>query len=339
MRRIAVVLLVAAALAGCLADPPASPSDEDDATGPVESSGPTPQNGTDTEPTLKEPPDWEIGTWWRFRITERISAEQRSFEATRVVADLETSTDSHLVGMPTAGWSDPALLLHVPGFGRVDRQTLGFEIHDCPFKPLDFPLEDGKTWETEFECRPVDATVTVESDTVATIRMIGGNDDLTLTYDAEVGAIVEMDIADYGLVEVLESGTGFDEEVTIPHMHDLVFQHGRIAGAIDLGLQPAPPVETVSVDETYHRVSFVFIVGTVVPQLPAQAGFYREEAIAPDDTSYTTTVTPEEGSGIRFAFNQHEDPGGEWELRHVAGGAGIAMTEGIGYHVYTRDLG
>lgn len=332
-----MLLLLAAALTGCLAEPPVSPAEDDGETPPVERTGPTPSNQTDATEMLDEPPEWEIGRWWRIRVTERFTPEQSSYETTRVVGDTEPGTDSYLVGMPTPEWSDPALLLHVPGFGRVGRQDLGFEIHDCPFEPLDFPLEDGKSWETQFECRDVEATVTVESDSVATIRMVGGSDDLTLTYDAEVGAVVEIDIAGYGLVEVLETGTGFDGEVTIPHMHDVVFQHGRIATVADFNMEPAPPVETVAVDETYDRVSFLFILGPVVSA--PTGGVYHEEAVAPDGTRHTATVTPEASGGLSFFFNQQTDPGGEWELRHVAGGPGIAMIEGIGYHVFTRDLG
>lgn len=339
MRLAACLLMVALALAGCLSGTgPADPAGDggtDD--GEVPSSGPVPTQGNATAPTLAEPPVWREGMWWRYRVTERFTGT--SYEADRVVTGEELGTNTYLVGMPRDTWLDKALVLHVPGFGRVGQEDLSFEIHDCPFKPLDFPVTDGKTWQTEFECRNVNATATVRDDTTVEVEMVGDNDHITLTYDAEIGAVTRFDIQDYAEIEIIDSGTGFNGTVTVPHNHDLVFRHGRIAGAVGLDLAPAGPVESVDVDETYHRVSFVFILGSVLPDTSSPNTFYREEATAPDGTTYEATATPADGTGLVFEFHQHDDPGGTWDLRHVAAGPGIAMIEGIGYHVFDEPVG
>lgn len=336
MRLLALVVALALLTAGCLGGTgPAGPAGDSSGGDGSEAGGATEEDASDPvpEPTLAAPPAWEAGDWFAYRISEQFTGS--TYEVTRVVTGPEPGTDSHLVGMPRDEWSDKALVLHVPGFGQIDRPTLGFEIHDCPFQPLDFPLEDGESWTTEFECREVDATVTVEDETTATIRMVGGSDDLTLTYDAEVGAITSYEIEGYATIELIDHGTGWEGTATVPHMHDLIFQHGRLAGAVDLNLQPAPPVESVEVDSTYHRVSFVVILGALVPR----AGVYHERVEAPDGSVFSHTVTPADEPGFHLFFHQVDDPGGTWDLTHVAGGPGIAMTEGIGYHVFDEQVG
>lgn len=339
MRVEVVLVAMALLLAGCLGGSGgAEPTAEPDADGPdpVRSSGPV-DSGPTSSADLETPPEWYEGKWWKYRIQEDFTGS--SYETMRVITGLEPATDSYLAGMPQDQWLDKALALHVPGFGRVGRQDLSFEIHDCPFQPVDFPLTDGKTWQTEFECRPVNATATLLDETTAEIEMTGPNDHLVLTYDAEVGAVTEMIIDNYATIEMVDHGDGFRGNVTVPHMHDLVFMHGRVAGALNLSLRPAAPAESVTVDDTYDRVSFVIILGSILPDTSGPNTFYQETATAPDGTTYEERVTAADEPGIRLLFYQHDDPGGTWELQHVAAGPGIAMIEGIGYHVFDESVG
>lgn len=338
------LLLVVLPLAGCLGGqtPPADPaSDGADGTGDdggdggFDTTDPVADDGDGDAPTLAAPPTWEPGRWWRFRLTERF--EGATYEATRVVAGQDDAGD-HLVGMPTDSFVHEVMVLHVPGFGEVDPDTLGFEVHDCPFEPLRFPIEDGATWQTEFECRPVNATATVESDTVATVELTGQNDHVTLTYDAEAGAIVEMDIEDYGLVEVVEWGTGHEGAVEVPSQHDLVFFHGRIAGVVGTDLLPAPPVETIPIADRYDRVDFILATGSIPVVQDTPNGLYHVRATAPDGTEYEMTTTPADPPGLRFQFHSNDQPSGDWEALFVAGGPGISFLEGIGYTVLPFEL-
>jgi hypothetical protein len=239
--------------------------------------------------------------------------------------------------MPRDSFSHEIMVLHVPGFGRVDQLDFGFEIHDVLFIPLNFPLKDGASWDTAFEGRAVTATATVTSNTTAEIRYVGANDDITAVYDAEVGAIVEWTKAGYATYRLVDHGLDYEGVVTVPHEHDVIFINGRMAGVVNFApLGPGAPVETVSIDPTYQRVSFAIILGAALPQDPG-VGYYSEKATAPDGTVYELTLAPPE-SGLKIGFFSHDSPGGDWQLEHVAAGPGIAFIEGIAYHVFDVSL-
>lgn len=332
-----LVVLATGLLAGCLGgDAPTTGPSADGGNGTddgIDSSGPVPQTDGDAAPTLEAAPAWAPGDWWRVRLTDRFNGD--AYEATRVMAGTD-GDGNHLVGMPADDFVAEIMVLHVPGFGEVAPDTLGFEIHDCPFEPLRFPLEDGAEWQTEFECRPVNATVAVQSDTVAEVTLTGQNDNMVLTYDAEVGAITEMDIDAYALVEVVDAGTDHEGTVEVPSQHDLVFLNGRFAGVVDTSLEPAAPVETVGVADRYDRVDFILGTGPILPGVPN--GVYHERATAPDGTVYEMTTTPADPAEFRFEFFTNDAPSGDWELVHIAAGPGAAFIEGIGYTVLSFEL-
>lgn len=293
------------------------------------------------EPTLASPPKWKRGEWWAIEMRDEFVGATHT--TTRVVAGAEAN--DYLVGMPTHDFSNAIMVFHIPGFGQVGKADHSFEIHDCMFKPLEFPLELDKKWNTQFECRNVEATVVDIDGHRAFIEMVGNSDIITIVYDAELRAISHMRKEGYGSYEVVNHGyqfhldkPGMQGQVTVPHMHDVIFQHGRIGGAIwqggdlPLPLSPQVPWDEVVVDTTYDRVSFAIILGNLVPG--AAGGYYKETATAPDGTVFELEMMPDEGQAFKIQDFRHDNPGGVWRFDHLALGPGIAMAEGIAYHVY-----
>lgn len=325
--------------AGCLgATDQTTPSENASTTDASSSSGDAQADaGTDEDDAPKEEagldaaPNWRPGEWWTVRIYSSLLDED--VEVTRVVTG--TEGEDYLVGMPKDGWDKRALVLHVPGFGEVRQSDLSFEAHDVRFVPLDFPLTPGKTWKTDFEGLPVNATVETTDGTTAELTYCCGRS-ITATYDAELGALSQLDVDD-GFIgyEVTDHGYGYEGVVTVPHGHDLVFNHGRFAGAVSAASgDPAPPVETMELSSDYGRVSFVQLVGPLglVPA-PASSA-YVERATNPNGTTFETQHLPTDGSGFSVQFFETTDLGGTWQFEHAAPGPGLAFTEGIAYHVF-----
>jgi hypothetical protein len=338
-------MLVAVMLvAGCAGT--SGPSDADGDTGSAQGAG---GNGTSGAPvpddlnrTLASAPDWRVGEWWRVEVTDVFSNQPR--QVTRVVAGVEG--DHYLIGMPRDSFSHEVMVLHVPGFGHVDQLDHGFEIHDVLFIPIQFPLEEGRTWDTAFEGRPMTAEITQVSADEATVRMerYDNNDQLVewidAAYDVALGEYRSMTISGYATVEVLDHGFGYEGVVTVPHEHDVVFIHGRVAGAVSAGGGEGPvggPTETIVVDSTYQRVSFIILLGDLDPSLPG-LGAYSLKATAPDGTVYEDAKAPGDGPGYQISYYGHDSPGGSWDVEYTAAGPGLAFIEGIAYHVFDISL-
>lgn len=284
--------------------------------------------------SLAAPPTWQSGEWWRIQITEHMSGQ--SFEVTRVVAGVEG--DHYLVGMPSDAFVDAAMVLHLPGFGLVGRQDLSYEIHDSVFAPVRFPLDEGASWETEFEGWAMTATVVRASGGVAEIDMEGDGGTLRIVYDAAVGEVTSLQVEGYLEYEVVEHGFGHQGVVTVPHMNDVVFNTFRAASP-RIGDDLGSPLETITVDETYERVSFALLVGAYIPDgRTITSGVFRERATAPDGTSYEIMITPLDAPGEHIAFFGNSAPGGDWTFEHAPAGGGYVLAEGIAYHVYEVDL-
>lgn len=285
--------------------------------------------------TLAEPPPWRLGEWWKIRFQDEFTGAQ--YEAVRVVAGFEG--DNYLVGMPTDAWHNALLILHIPGFGEVAKPDLSFEVHDVRFAPLKFPLTDGLEWDTAFEGFPIHAKATRTGPLTAEVTYVGDQYNMTATYDARQRELVKFRIDGYASYEVVDHGTTFDRLVTVPHGHDLVFQHGRFLGLFQNLDSPSTTIsDTVNVGTTYDRVSFAVILGTVVPDLHSPHGYYSETVTAPNGTVWEHRATALDPAGLKIYFHQYDRPGGAWKLDHVAAGPGIAFTEGIAYHVYEVEL-
>ncbi|MEK6975654.1 MAG: hypothetical protein AABY18_04845 [Candidatus Thermoplasmatota archaeon] len=303
------------------------------------------------ERTLEQVPEWRLGEWWTYTMTDGFTGS--SYEFTRVVAGEDRAAGNYLVGFPVDAFSNDIMLFHIPGYGDIVQDNLAYETHDAYFQPLSFPLTDGKTWNVSFEGVANGlAEASVDSATKATITMsVSVYGSILATYDAEVGEITEMTIGQdgsYAHYEVTGHGYDYQGTVRVPHAHDLVFNNGRFAGAVVVGNSqpvagPAGGVtEQVIVEPGYDRVSFIIAVGggPALTGLPAAAGVFRETVTAPDATVYEETWTPADAPNgqLKIVAIGHDKPEGTWSLQHVAGGVGVAFVEGIGYHSIDIEL-
>lgn len=357
---LAVVLLASAILAGCVTDPDADLDAPDADPGKVLHSD---ENITleETvedvlwEPNILEAPPWTTNMWWKIEMDDAFTGDHTVNY--RVVTGKEGGEGgNYLVGMPTHGFSNTLMVLHIPGFGQVDKQTLGYELHDCKMEPLQFPLEEGKTWDTEFECGAIRVTVTETTETTAKLVFAppeGGGRSGHYVYDAELRAISEFHVNGYGTYTITDHGTAFHEDVpewdgqvTVPYAHDVIFIHGRIAGVVNgfTLANPtgavAPPIDRVEVGSDYGRVSFAIILGDIVGLLTGDreksgAGYYKETATAPDGEVFELEHV---GTGLVTETYKHNAPGGTWNFEHLSAGPGIAMAEGIAYKVFDVQL-
>jgi hypothetical protein len=346
MTRFLVVVALAAglALAGCLggggdgADTSSTDADPDGTATSQDQGG---QDGTDDgatdrpNATLEEAPTLRAGDWWTVQVEDPNTGE--TYTAKRVVASQHGST--YDVGLAADSFQDAVVILHWPSLGEVSAQDLSFSVHNENFKPVDFPLEGGKTWETSYFGTTYSAEVVSVDGTTATISMDDGSGDyLNLTYDAEKRAITQM-AGPLGLeMQVTDQGTGHEGDVVVPHGRA---QHisGRLVGAFGLGgplfgLRPAPP--TGSVDVAEPEASVALIAGSVTVDGQGTPGLYQETATTPGDTALELQTTGTDG--LVYKYGHADSASGTWEFEHVAGGAGAAASEVIAYEKLTVTL-
>ena len=287
-------------------------------------------------PTADLPPAWILGEWWEIELTSPLLPGE-TITWTRVMAGFEGS--DYLVGQPKETWEPFALLFHLPGLGEISQADLSYEVHDARFHPLQFPLQDGQEWETQIEGLDVTAQVTENDDGTFDIWYCCGRN-ATATYDPALGVLTHLTVDGLLTYNVVDHGYGFEGIITVPHGHDLVFVHGRVASVLDInGLTPAAPVETMEISDDYGRVTFAGIVGDIAGQGTSPTGAaYTERVTGPDGTVYETTKLPGEPAGLKLNIFETTELGGTWELEHVAAGPGIAFTEGIAYHVFDVQM-
>jgi hypothetical protein len=331
------LLIFSFVLAGCVGDP--TPTAAEPSVDPRLPDFRPVQTEPETPRTLLEAPKYKQGEWWKIRMTDGFTGA--TYETTRVIVGVEG--DYYLVGMPRESFNHDFMVLHIPGFGQVSREDLSFEIHDALFQPLRFPMFEGDSWVTAFEGRPVTMTVrTIESETRAIVQMVSNSgqstDNANLTYDAVVGEVVLNDQPNYASYEVVEHGFNYTGIVTVPHQHDLIFQHFRIGGPLVSGFPAVATsnIDNIAVDTTYDRVSAAIIYFPIGPNTPA--GYFSERVTSPQSDVFQMTVMPAESTAVRLLTFFSDRPGGQWTLEHVAGGLGGIGAEGIAYHIYDVDM-
>ncbi|MEA3191129.1 MAG: hypothetical protein QOD77_1711 [Thermoplasmata archaeon] len=296
--------------------------------------------------TTAAPPEWRLGEFWEYAITDHFAGN--TITTTRVVAG--TDGGNYLVGFPLEAFDNDVLIFHMPGYGDVSQADLSFEAHDVVYAPLKFPLTAGESWPTAWEGISGTATVLSATPQQAEVRIVADNGgyDITATYDAEMGEIIKVAYPGYMDYEVTRHGYGYTGLVRVPHAHDLVFQNGRL-GPWDIQqniVQDAVPADlqdTVEVGPGYDRLAFTIIVGggpsLLVPEAQGtpSGGYFKETVTAPNGTVFMLEQLPNE-TGLKIQFFGTGDPVGTWTLDHQAGGAGIVLTEGIGYHSIDIEL-
>lgn len=344
MKRSSLFALLAASLvlAGCMSKGEPTPAAAVNSTEPTSALKlemlPTGSPLKTSVPTLDSPPQWRSGEWWSVRLTDAF--DHKTFEAKRVVAGKEL--DKYLVGMPREAFSNELMVLHMPGFGQIGMNDLSFDVHNVAFQPVKFPLTEGLKWDTKFEGRTFHAIASVKSPTLAEVDFTNdAKEHMHLTYDATIGEVTKFVFDNYATYEVTGHGYDYQGIVTVPHMFHLVFQQSR-TGPVLAGSTPKGPQESVNVDTTFDRVSFVILAGSFVPFLQpsapdAAAGYYKETVTGPDGKTYEMQVMPSE-TGLKTAYFMVDKPGGIWSFQHVVGGPGIVVAEGIAYHVYDIEL-
>ncbi len=361
MRTILTVLCLGLlAFAGCVDDKPAPTPTETDSDEPQFLDSET--NFTVDQPKLPrlppvegergfDVPTWRLGEWWKYRMVSHFDGQ--TYDFIRVVAG--TEHDNYLVGFPVDQFVNDVMVLHVPGYGDIKRADLSYDAHDVPYAPLQFPLVEGKTWVSNFETTAASLTFVVEevdeaNGTAFITAGGGGQGSGQFTYNAEYGEISRWISPGYADYEIVDHGYNYTGTVRVPHDHDLIFLHGRAVGVLDVSnfnlANPnlVVPTESIEIAEGYDRTSFSIILldgfasnsinvnGVGPSSVPTARGYYSIKATAPDGTVYETTLDPTEGQSIKIESFGHEGPGGTWQLEAIAGGEGIALLEGIGYH-------
>jgi hypothetical protein len=298
----------------------------------------TVEDAPDWTPNLDEAPVWVRGEWWEATAHTEFHAEGQT--SGRVVVADRSSTHA-FVGMPAEQWNDLLLLGHFPFVGEVRQSDMAFLVHDDLTQWLRFPLDEGATWDTSFVGTPVTAVVHRESDTVATVEILGGLFDIFLTYDATMRTITRFDIAGYGLIEVTDHGYGHVGDVIVPVDQTLPIFHGRailvadvdpdpLVPAPGLGLDPVP-ANQVTVEPRDAASGIVFAGNFAL--VPAESpGLYVEVAIAPGGQRWQVVRTPADGVGLSSEVFHVQSPGGTWSMVHMAGGAGLVATELLTYN-------
>lgn len=337
------LLMVFSLLAGCASTPPAAvsttPSKQLDA-GVNKLDIPVLSSDEPGNRSLAAAPQWRLGEYWEYSITDEFSGETTT--ASRIVAGTDGS--NYLVGFPIEAFKPEVLVLHMPGYGDIAQSNLGYETHDVQFTPLSFPLRAGDTWKTSFEGQPGNAIVESVSGDTAVLSWQGPGFNMTATYDAQAGEVVKLQYPGYMHYEVTKHGYHYTGLVRVPHAHDLIFQNGRIGPVTDprdplVPPQPRSTQDKVEVQPGYDHLAFVLMAANVVPfvagplssqQTPA-AGYYEEKATAPNGTAYDVVMLPQE-TGTKSIFVGSGDPTGTWTLDHTVGGPGLVLAEGIGYH-------
>lgn len=321
------MMLLVAGLAGCIQ---ADPSDE-------------PASREGQSRTLSSPPDLQIGEWWTIEIFD--PATDTLYDGTFVVTD--RSEQRATIGMPTHEFQHIFFIFHLPPLGDLQLDTFAWNVMGHDFKALEFPAQEGHEWTTVFHAVDygweVQAEVTKVEDGKAHVHMVGDNVLIDLVYDAQTGMIIDFQESAFGLsFKVTDHGFGYEGSVQTPTGIDLGFVDGRIAGAVDPFMQPAPPVFTIDVAQDRTHGTLALMVFDVFQDVIGEGtpGVYRAAVTAPDGTPFerTFTIMPG-GPGLVAELYGHDSVKGTWEIEFETAGPGAVMAELIVYDLIEAELG
>lgn len=283
-----------------------------------------------------EPPRWEVGDWWTYRVTSDLYGTDAEVNVT--VAEVNGSI--YLMGYPDGSSPVDALLFHMPAYGPV-RDDLSWEVHGEQFHPAAWPLEDGKEWDTKwisadvhFKAELIDGKWIISN---AGFESAGG---LTynLTYDPEVEwftNFTRVDPATGALrqgIELIAHGQAGREPVRAPTQIEVVFLESRTGGAFPTtpapGVVPAPPTPSFTREEGNQTLLVGCIIG-------GAGGRYQAEVTSPSGTvaCSRTDDVPTQDPNYRVHVAEVPNEAGTWTTRLLALGQGSATAEVLAYPV------
>ena len=295
-------------------------------------------------PSLQAPPTWWRGEWWTFEVTASAFGN-RVDQVTAVVAD--ANERDYLVGVPEQdGINDFVLLSHLPWVGEIGRTNLSWSIHDHWTEFVKFPLREGSTWQTTLAGAPATAMAIILDATHAQVDITGGVLPIRVVYNATLGAFDTIDLVGLVKMKVIDHGYGYTGSVLVPLNVALPIFHGRAAVAVEVAPKPTYPMlpqpvngpaDNVNTPQRQHGSVIQFVGNFFL--LPAHThGAYAEHLTLPSGQVKEIARTPLQGVGLSFHTFRLDKPGGTWQMKHVAAGAGIAATEAIFFDTATFKL-
>lgn len=278
-----------------------------------------------------EPPRWEVGDWWTYRVTSDVYGTDAEVNVT--VADVEGSV--YLMGYPEGASPVDAMLFHMPAYGPV-RDDLSWEVHGEQFRPADWPLEDGKEWDTKWISADVRFTAHLREG-VWNITNAGREDTAggltyNLTYDPDVGWFTSFTRTDAAGalrqgIELVAYGHGAEDAVRAPTQIEVAFLESRTQGAF-----PAPGDLPASPNPTFARPegNATLLVGCIIGGGP---GRYQAEVTSPSGTvaCSRTDDVPTQDPNYRVHVVETANEAGSWTARLLAAGEGTATAEVLAY--------
>lgn len=285
-----------------------------------------------------QPPEWRVGDWWTYHLTSDTYGIDTT--VTLVVAN-ETPT-GYAIGYPAAQAENATLplLFHMPAIGPVT-EALAYDVHEERFEPIDWPLEDGKSWTATWIGADVRLTAHEENETWR-INNTGHEDDAAglryeIVYDPTVGAITSFTRT--GLdgvlrqgVELVERGTTFTGEIATVGNIRVVLLESRTEGSMAAGA-PAVPQIAFAPPEGVDTL----LVGCVAGGEPGQ--YHAEVRNAAGVVCALDTTVQPGAATLDLQVVEAPAEGDGWEARLAAVGQGSATAEVLGYASRVVTLG
>lgn len=295
--------------------------------------------------SLEAPPDLQVGEWWSVEVDPELVGV--TIPTTLVVT--RRDEDVAGIGIPPQAFSHDFLVLHMPILGDLDLRTFAWRVMWDDFEALRFPLEEGRTWTSDFHGQDVDATVTRVEGNRAWVSMTGESEQIELVYDADVGMITDFRESRLRLAfRVTDHGFGYRGRVL------------DLAG-IELGLMASPPAAAAassgppgSTDGTHegHAASTAtFEVETAGPHgslslvlwgvgSEGEPGRYRIVATAPDGTVFEQSFDGSTGPGPVVARSSgHDAVTGRWQVDFERDGPAGLLVELFTYDLNEVEMG
>lgn len=341
------VLLLTGTLAGCIGgdEAPSTGDDPDLET----SSGEAPEEARSNETTpTGAAPNWTHGDWWTYDINFDLGfGTILDEETTLVLHDVQDGLDVAAADRPAAIVDQYFDLFAV---GELDAQLNPTSQEG--FQMFSFPLEDGKTWETQVSTPNGTSELTLTAERVEDAGdpagstpgylVHGENDDdisLTYTYSPKAGWVTSFELVAPSFdgeprpvtqMELTDHGAAYEGTFVILEMEDLYFRQALAAPFPNGGT--VPPQDTVTVPDGFtfvQRIVGIFSFDVVGPT----SGVERIDLEAPDGGSETYQQM---GEGDLFEILTDEPPvEGDWQVRYAGAGTAVMI---VGFFGFTETI-